>query len=234
MLRSGVDRRRSGRARGTMFRRAAAIGLAGVVLGVGGSSSAASKPLGSAHLLCSAGYVDATIGGEQKCLRAGEFCSPSHEADYGRYGFACVAGHLKRGAPSTATSAATPLLGRTVPLARRSQVSGCTRGALPDRQCSPGADYSGLTQAVLCSTTFRTGTIRNVPDSEKHQVEIEYGMVPEELRPHDRDRPHRLAWRSAVPTTSPTSTPSRVPGRRATTSRTSSRTGSTSSSAPER
>ena len=31
---------------------------------------------------------------------------------------------------------------------------------------------------MLCSPTFRTGTIRNVPDSEKHQVEVEYGMTP--------------------------------------------------------
>ena len=31
---------------------------------------------------------------------------------------------------------------------------------------------------MLCSSTFRTGTIRNVPDSEKHQVEVEYGMAP--------------------------------------------------------
>ena len=69
-------------------------------------------------------------------------------------------------------------LGRTVRLASRTQTSRCTRGALPDRQCSPGAYYSGLTKAVLCSTTFRTGSIRNVPDSEKHQVEVEYGMVP--------------------------------------------------------
>ena len=31
---------------------------------------------------------------------------------------------------------------------------------------------------MLCSPTFRTGAIRNVPDSEKHAVEIEYGMAP--------------------------------------------------------
>ena len=31
---------------------------------------------------------------------------------------------------------------------------------------------------MLCSSAFRTGSIRNVPDSEKHQVEVEYGMVP--------------------------------------------------------
>lgn len=69
-------------------------------------------------------------------------------------------------------------VGETVLLSKRTQTSNCTLGANPDRQCSPGAYYSGLTRAVLCSPTFRTGSIRNVPDSEKHQVEVEYGMVP--------------------------------------------------------
>jgi hypothetical protein len=96
-------------------------------------------------------------------------------------------------APTTTTTATTtasttpivptpvpkqPVVGHTVKVSGRSQMAGCTPGVLPDRQCSPGAYYSGLTKAVLCSPSFRTGTIRNVPDSEKHQVEIEYGMVP--------------------------------------------------------
>jgi hypothetical protein len=52
------------------------------------------------------------------------------------------------------------------------------RGALPDRRCSPGAYYSRLTKAVICSPGFHTGTIRNVPQSEKFQVESEYRMAP--------------------------------------------------------
>jgi hypothetical protein len=32
--------------------------------------------------------------------------------------------------------------------------------------------------AVICSPSFHTSTIRNVPESEKHAVEIEYGMTP--------------------------------------------------------
>jgi len=31
---------------------------------------------------------------------------------------------------------------------------------------------------VLCSPGFHTSTIRNVPDSERHAVEIEYGLQP--------------------------------------------------------
>lgn len=63
-------------------------------------------------------------------------------------------------------------------LKAKTKSSGCTLGPLPDRRCSPGAYYSGLTKAVICSSTFRTGTIRSVPDSEKHQVEIEFGLAP--------------------------------------------------------
>jgi len=63
-------------------------------------------------------------------------------------------------------------------LSPRTKTSGCKLGAEPDRRCSPGAYYSGLTKTVLCSSTFHTSSIRNVPDSEKHQVEIEYGLAP--------------------------------------------------------
>jgi len=59
----------------------------------------------------------------------------------------------------------------------RTQDSGCRRSQEPDRRCSPGAYYSGLTTAVICSSTFRTGTIRDVPESEKFAVEREYGMA---------------------------------------------------------
>jgi len=57
------------------------------------------------------------------------------------------------------------------------QTGGCRRGQEPDRRCSPGAYYSGLTAAVICSPTFRTATIRDVPESEKFAVEREYGMT---------------------------------------------------------
>ena len=94
-----------------MLKRVAAIGLAGLALAVGGYvASAASQPFVAAHELCSAGYVSAIIGGEAKCLRAGEFCSPSYESDYEHYGFACVEGHLKGATTSTTPKA----YGRTI------------------------------------------------------------------------------------------------------------------------
>jgi hypothetical protein len=70
------------------------------------------------------------------------------------------------------------VLGRTVLLGRRVRTHGCRLGPLPDRRCSPGAYTRGLTTATLCSPGFRTSTIRDVPDSEKHAVEIEYGLAP--------------------------------------------------------
>jgi hypothetical protein len=46
----------------------------------------------------------------------------------------------------------------------------------PARDAYQPAYYSALTTRVICSSSFRTGTIRNVPQSEKFAVESEYGM----------------------------------------------------------
>jgi hypothetical protein len=67
--------------------------------------------------------------------------------------------------------------GHTVLLGHRTQTSRCVRSPRPDRSCSPGAYYSRLTKRVVCSSRFRTSTIRNVPQSEKFRVEREYGMA---------------------------------------------------------
>src|SRR5437868_1438829 len=125
---------------------------------------------------CSSSFVQGIVGGVPKCLRAGEFCAAAHESDYERYGFSCVDGHLRTG--GTAPSAPTVVtLGTNVLLGTRARAAGCRRGAMPDRRCSPGAYYSGLTQQVICAPTFRTSTIRNVPQSEKFAIEREYGMA---------------------------------------------------------
>jgi hypothetical protein len=39
---------------------------------------------------CSAGFTHATIGGEQKCLHAGEYCSHAEARQYRRYHFKCI------------------------------------------------------------------------------------------------------------------------------------------------
>ena len=216
---------------------------AGIAAGLAVASSPATASRPSQAQSCPPGYVDAIIDGQEKCLRAGEFCSPADESQYEHYGFTCVDGHLKdyqgsttttqttttaptTTAPTTTTGATTttattttapatttavtttapttsttltsppppttgprpptgsagktgPIgVGRTVRLRARAKTSGCTLGLLPDRRCSPGAYYTGLTKAVLCSSSFHTSSVRNVPDSEKHAVEVEYGMTP--------------------------------------------------------
>ena len=103
---------------------------------------------------------------------------------------------MRRAAPSTTTTTApaappvttpaaptTPTgrsigVGNTILLAPRTRTAACKLGASPDRRCSPGAYYSKLTKTVICASTFRTGPIRNVPESEKHAVEIEYRLAP--------------------------------------------------------
>src|SRR5207253_2129875 len=67
-------------------------------------------------------------------------------------------------------------VGRTVLLGPRTKTGGCTLGANPDRRCSPGAYSSGLTSQLLCSPSFRTSSIRHVPQSLKFAVEQEYGL----------------------------------------------------------
>ena len=80
-------------------------------------------------------------------------------------------------APSPTPATGTVDVGKTIPLTPRNKTSGCKLGANPDRRCSPGAYYSKLTTAVICASTFRTSTIRNVPQSEKFAVEREYGLA---------------------------------------------------------
>jgi hypothetical protein len=63
-------------------------------------------------------------------------------------------------------------------LGKRTKTSGCRLDADPDGRCSPGAYYSKLTGSVICSASFHTSSIRNVPQAEKYAVEREYGMAP--------------------------------------------------------
>jgi hypothetical protein len=58
------------------------------------------------------------------------------------------------------------------------QTSGCARGPNPDRDCSPGAYAAKLTKAVICAGKgkFMTDEYGDVAESEKREVEGEYGM----------------------------------------------------------
>src|SRR5262249_26496084 len=81
-------------------------------------------------------------------------------------------------APSSRESAAATATGATVLLRPRTRATGCLLGPNPDRRCSPGAYYGGLTAPVICSPSFHTSAIRNVPESERFAVERAYGIPP--------------------------------------------------------
>jgi hypothetical protein len=70
------------------------LAIVGAVLGlafVGGSpAGAVSQSPAVIAKTCSAGYVHAVIGGQQKCLRRGEFCAHGYARQYQRYGFSCT------------------------------------------------------------------------------------------------------------------------------------------------
>src|SRR5206468_10918902 len=66
-----------------------------------------------------------------------------------------VARWLTGGGGGTSSKPKSVNVGVTVLLAKRTKTAGCKLGANPDRRCSPGAYYSKLTKAVICSSTFR-------------------------------------------------------------------------------
>ena len=87
--------RRVTRTRGRIGRLALAIAATAALLPAALPSAAAAHVPASARALaaksCSAGYVKGVIGGEQKCLRRGEYCAHGYATQYHRYGYNCVA-----------------------------------------------------------------------------------------------------------------------------------------------
>src|SRR5438105_9311722 len=63
-------------------------------------------------------------------------------------------GSASKASSAAASATAAVELGSTVLLAHRTRTNGCTLGSRPQRACSPGAYYSKLTTAVICSPTF--------------------------------------------------------------------------------
>jgi Protein of unknown function (DUF3761) len=129
----------------------------------------------------SAGFAGAPAGATARC-RDGSYSFSQHHSGTCSYhgGVAAWLGSASAPAPAPAApaAAAAPALGATVLLAPRRKSARCKLGPNPDRACSPGAYSRRLTTAVICSPGFRTGTIRNVPQSEKFAVEREYGLRP--------------------------------------------------------
>jgi hypothetical protein len=56
--------------------------------GVAAIPATVAVPAALAHS-CSAGYTHGIINGAHKCLRRGQYCSLSADAQYHRYGFHC-------------------------------------------------------------------------------------------------------------------------------------------------
>ena len=66
-----------------------AIGAA-LAAGPAASASSAGEAVAVAAKTCGAGYTHAVIGGQQKCLRRGEFCAHRYNSQYHRYGYSCT------------------------------------------------------------------------------------------------------------------------------------------------
>ena len=145
-----------------MMSRVLALGVLALAVALAASAPASSTPPPGATALCRDGTYSFSKHRSGTC---------SHHGGVARW---LTGSGSSNGASGRPTSVQ---LGRTTLLAPRTRTSGCTLGANPDRRCSPGAYYSGLTQGVLCSSSFRTSSIRNVLQSEKYAVEQEYGLA---------------------------------------------------------
>jgi hypothetical protein len=156
VLRVTTGHRVSGRTRGAW----AVVVLVAVATVLGSGPGALASPPPGATALCRDGTYSFSRHRSGTC---------SHHGGVAKW---------LTGGDAGGTSSTKPPLGKTVLLARRTRTSGCRPGPSPDRRCSPGAYYSKLTTPVICSSSFRTSSIRDVPESEKYAVEEEYGMAP--------------------------------------------------------
>ena len=64
--------------------------LLAIAAAIAATGGLAAIPSVAVAKTCSGAYVHAVIGGEQKCLADGEFCSHEYANQYHRYGFNCV------------------------------------------------------------------------------------------------------------------------------------------------
>jgi hypothetical protein len=144
-----------------MRRIAAALLLAAVAaLGLGSARAVAGAPPGATA----------------RCNDGTYSFSATHSGTCSHHGGVAV--WLDAGTPAGSGVSGAIRIGATILLAPRTAGNGCARRARPDSRCSPGAYYTGLTSAVICASTFRTSSVRNVPQSEKYAVERAYGMQP--------------------------------------------------------
>jgi len=71
-----------------------AVLAATVAASVAAATGAPAQPLAPAPSAvaktCSSGFRHAVIGGAEKCLRAGEFCTHAYDSQYRRYLYRCI------------------------------------------------------------------------------------------------------------------------------------------------
>ena len=152
------------------MRHALAAALLALTIGLASATASAASPPPGATAHCTDGSYSFSTHHSGSCSHHGGVA-------------AWLDGSSSTGTGGSASKSGTTLspainVGTTVLPRKRTKTSGCTLAALPDLHCSPGSYYSKLTKRVICSSTFRTGSVRNVPDSEKHAVEVEYGLAP--------------------------------------------------------
>jgi Protein of unknown function (DUF3761) len=125
--------------------------------------------------VATAGAVGSPPPGATAVCRDGSYSfSQTHSGTCSHHGG--VAEWLDAASSAPPASSGGVAAGATILLSPRTKTRACTRGANPDRACSPGAYYAKLTAAVVCATGFHTSSIRHVTESERHAVELEYGL----------------------------------------------------------
>ncbi len=78
---------------------------------------------------------------------------------------------------ATPSASATPTSTQTLTLDQRTKTSGCVAvNGLEDKACTPGAIIDGATKDQICVSGY-SKSVRNVPESEKNQVYLEYGIT---------------------------------------------------------
>src|SRR4051812_7705376 len=89
--------------------RLALLAFAAAAVVAAGFTSDGASALLTPGKTCSPAFVRAIIGGEVKCLHAGEFCAARYERQYEGYGFVCLSGRLTaRTAPPRSTKPPPP------------------------------------------------------------------------------------------------------------------------------
>lgn len=68
----------------------AATALASIVAAAGPPAHFAANASAAVAKTCSSGYTHAVIGGAEKCLHAGEFCTRGYDSQYREYGYRCI------------------------------------------------------------------------------------------------------------------------------------------------